>query len=141
MKYSTADIVRLFDISRTTLFRWEQEGKIYIPVERVWKGAYEKRQYGDNHVDIIVDLLTGPWEKRLQGGDESVKEVLYRTLFLGKGSRLEGYNGLSTLPLLSEETIQKIIGEALMAQPGDEFRTMAFTLALKNETTLNDSPP
>ena len=36
-KYKTKDICKLYDISRSTLFRWEGEGLI-TGVERDWRG-------------------------------------------------------------------------------------------------------
>ncbi len=55
MQYKTKDICSLFDISRATLFRWEDEGLI-SDVGRDWRNW---RLYSDRNIKEIKKIITG----------------------------------------------------------------------------------
>jgi DNA-binding transcriptional MerR regulator len=52
-KLKTKEICKLYDISRSTLFRWETEGLI-TGVERDWRGW---RLYHDNNLKEIENII------------------------------------------------------------------------------------
>jgi len=54
MQYKTKDICGLFDISRATLFRWEDEGLI-SDVGRDWRNW---RLYTDRNIKEIKKIIT-----------------------------------------------------------------------------------
>ncbi|MBI5182673.1 MAG: MerR family transcriptional regulator [Nitrospirae bacterium] len=58
-RYKTKEICDIFDISRATLFRWEDEGLI-SNVGRDWRNW---RLYSDKNIKEIEEIIKGKSEK------------------------------------------------------------------------------
>jgi DNA-binding transcriptional MerR regulator len=54
-KYKTSDVCNRFDISSTTLFRWESEG-LLTGVARDWRGW---RVYTERNLKDVEQLMKG----------------------------------------------------------------------------------
>jgi len=52
-KFKTKDICKIYDISRSTLFRWESEGLI-TGVERDWRGWRLYHQKNLKEIERII---------------------------------------------------------------------------------------
>jgi hypothetical protein len=53
IKYKTSEICSRFDISRATLFRWENDG-LLTDVERDWRGW---RVYNERNLNSIKNII------------------------------------------------------------------------------------
>lgn len=58
-RYKTKEICDIFDISRATLFRWEDEGLI-SNVGRDWRNW---RLYSDKNIKEIEEIIKGKSDK------------------------------------------------------------------------------
>ncbi len=120
-KYLPVDIYKMFDISKSTLFRWEEE-EGFPPLER---GDNGERQYNDEHVRWIGEKKAARLKRQYQfaakAEDEArMKEIhamltKYKVLYLGDET------GLSELQFqsLTPETIRALLFEAAEYEPTD----------------------
>ena len=111
-KYSPAEICKMFDISKTTLFRWEEEGKISQVVRKINK----VREYSKVHVKEIAKMqvrsLTELYDKAVETENEGQMKQIHEGLTRIKILYLEDVTGLYELAQqtsLSETTVRELI--------------------------------
>ncbi len=120
--YTPAQICKMFDVSKSTLFRWEREGHI-PPAQRDWQGY---RQYTSEHVQA---LLKKHLDKLMSRGSEgpATQEKLERYTELASlqkfinGKDKLGLSELAEHESLSAETIYRLLQEAQRYDPSDEM--------------------
>lgn len=119
--YTPAQICKMFDISKSTLFRWEREGHI-PPARRDWQGY---RQYTSEHVQALLKrrvakLMSGRNEgPATQKKLEQYTELASLQKFINQKDKL-GLNELAEHEFLSAETIHRLLQEAQRYDPADE---------------------
>jgi len=59
--YSTAEICSQFDVTKTTLFKWEKEGKLH-KVKKDWRGW---RVFTDDNIKEIRNIIQGKKQKNV----------------------------------------------------------------------------
>ena len=120
--YSTAEICEMFNISKSTLFRWEREG-LLPSIPRDISG---QRKYGPEHLRLISERqkekLGRRFEQIAEDGDEEsyweISEALSLNKFLEGDST--GLFELAEHPRVSAETQVQLLRIALdHYQPGD----------------------
>lgn len=60
-KYSAAEICRMFDVTKTTLFKWEKEGKL-PKVKKDWRGW---RVFTDDNIKEIRSIIQEKIQKNI----------------------------------------------------------------------------
>lgn len=124
--YSPAQVAEMFNVSKSTLYRWEREGKLPRPA-RDLRG----RQYGREELRVIAQLAEiEPLKRRIHQVYElddpaatEALEDLAEKLSLDKFVMLHDLTGLYELaerPKLKSETIRRLLQEALQYEPTDE---------------------
>lgn len=53
IQYSTKEVCSKFDVTKTTLFKWEKEGKLN-KVQKDWRGW---RLFSDENINEIRDII------------------------------------------------------------------------------------
>jgi len=130
--YSPAEICEMFGISKSTLFRWEQEG-LLPPVRRALTG---QREYTDEHVQAIsTKQLTTQFERAAvledAAGLASIQEALSLSKFVYRGEIIGLYE-LAEYPKLSTNTIRQLLQVALdQYEPGDKVFCEVLQIVLK----------
>lgn len=132
--YSPADLARRFQVSRTTLFRWEREERI-PPADRDGEGA---RVYSEGHVRAIEKHLrrVESDQKRrlvkLVGGDyrmvtdyDATTKATIRSFLVGRNrpSDAATLRGLAFAGRLDPAGVRVLIAEALRNPPGSSIRS------------------
>ena len=113
-KYLPVDIYTMFDISKSTLFRWEKEAS-FPPLER---GDNGERQYNQTHVRWIgekkVERLKRQYKFAIKAEDLERMEEIQTLLTKYKVLYLEDPTGLVELEYhhYSDETIKKLLEKA-----------------------------
>ncbi len=132
-KYLPVDIYTMFDISKSTLFRWEKEAS-FPPLER---GDNGERQYNEEHIRWIgekkVARLKRQYAFAIKAEDlermEEIHHLLtkYKVLYLGNDT------GLSELQFqtLSPDTIKALLLEAAEYAPTDPAFVQIITAIYK----------
>lgn len=122
--YSPAEICRMFGISKTTLFRWEEEGKISAVVRKVNK----VREYTKVHVREIAGMqvksLTELYERAVETENEAQMKQIHDELTRIKVFYLEDVTGLFELAQqnnLSEDMIRGLLNKALELDPQSQL--------------------
>jgi DNA-binding transcriptional MerR regulator len=122
--YSTSEICAMFNISKSTLFRWEKEG--LLPV--VSRDISGKRQYSHEHISAISERqkrrLGKQFAHAIEAGSEGniikISEALAIRKFL-EGD-ITGIYELAELPEISTETLRQLMQIGLdQFQPGDRM--------------------
>lgn len=120
--YSPAEVCELLGISRSTLFRWEAEGKI-PPPDRDYLG---NRQYTSEHVEALLRVLIERTAER-KGPDFAKKQKLGEYLQLHSlykfinSQDIIGLRELAEHESLASKTIHRLLQEALKYDPADDF--------------------
>lgn len=130
--FSPAEMCAWFDIPRTTLFRWEDEGLI-PPAER--KGSQAERVYHREHVACLFKVVREKMEHELDLAQRhdpyaaypslALMERMYLIEFFASDNPkhgLEQLGGLSRKHALKVETLRKIVEYALSRSRGDRLR-------------------
>lgn len=133
-----SDVCRIFNLPRTTLFRWESEGKIpNVPRRK------KDRYYLPEHMEIIKNLVLGRVSKDYSHADSQIKketqallEERYRAKFIYSEDQINALNHLQELGVndigeLSPITIQMLVDEAMKLDRGDEIRKRIWKLLTK----------
>jgi hypothetical protein len=121
--YSTAEICEIFNISKSTLFRWEKEGQI-PPVPRDLSG---QRQYTQEHISAISERQKQQLGKRyaqaIKTGSETnllrISEAISMRKFL-EGD-VTGLYELAELQEVSSDTLRQLMQLGLdRFEPGNK---------------------
>lgn len=113
--YSTVEICQMFQISKSTLFRWEREN-LLPPVGR---DLTNQRQYTWEHVRAIRARLMKQLGARLEQTDrlrdDAALQTIWETITLHKflDGNLLGLDELAGYRCLSSETIIQLLQVAL----------------------------
>ncbi len=122
--YSTAEICEMFDISKSTLFRWEREG-ILDPVPR---DISNQRQYGQEHITAISEIqkekLSKRYERAMTRGNANgvlkIAEAVSLRKFLEQD--MTGLYELAEMQDVSGDTLKQLMKIALEEyDPDDEI--------------------
>jgi len=119
--YSPAEICKMFNISKTTLFRWEQED--WFP--RVGRSLGGERQYTWEHIQAISkrrvkEHFDGAASTEDEARLREISEIISLHKFIYMGDRT-GLQELAEYPGLGREIIQQLLRAALeQYEPGDE---------------------
>lgn len=125
--YTPVEICKMFDISKSTLFRWEREGDI-LPPDRDLR---QRRHYTQKHrAEIAALLMRRDYEKMMRAekepGAQERMEALSEQISLRKFVHLQDRTGLYQLAeheTLSSDTIHQLLQEARRHEPSsDVFR-------------------
>lgn len=125
--YTPAEICKMFDISKSTLFRWEREGEISPPD----RDLRQRRYYTQKHRAEIAELLMRRDYERMmraekEPGAEERMKALSEQISLRKFVHLQDRTGLYQLAeheTLSSDTIHQLLQEAQRYEPSsDVFR-------------------
>jgi len=120
--YSTAEVCEMFNISKSTLFRWERDGEL-PPIARDITG---QRQYNLDHITAISEKQKKQLGKRyahaIKTGNETslirITEAVAIRKFL-EGD-ITGLYELAELPDVTPDTLRQIMQIGLdQYQPGD----------------------
>ena len=137
--YRPVDLYTMFDISKSTLFRWEKD-KDCPPVERDEDG---ERRYTQAHVHWLgakkFARIKRQYQIAIKNEDLARMEELHRLMTKYKVLYLENSTGFEELQHqeLSPETIKALLLEATEYDPGDEAFKKIIT-AVYNQTMGED---
>ena len=138
-KYLPVDIYKMFDISKSTLFRWEKEDS-FPPLER---GDNGERQYDQSHVRWIgekkVARLKRQYNFAIKAEDLERMEEIQTLLTKYKVLYLEDPTGLGELQFhhYDEATLKELLEKATDYESSDpQFR--AIVAAVYKQAMEND---
>jgi DNA-binding transcriptional MerR regulator len=139
--YTPADLCELFGLSRTTLFRWEEQHEI-PKAEREGNNRIYRRE----HLRSIAGLMRKKIRDEINASsrynpDElhptpDQLEKLFRVEFVGERDPVHGLRMLSALAKkhkLSEETVNLLIKSASNSSAGDPMRRKIWELLMEQE--------
>lgn len=140
-EYSPADICKWFNIPRTTLFRWEEEGRIPL----VKRGKKRRRIYEDKHLRAISSIILNNISADIKNSAEQdsptfsieTQEKLYRARFFSGFDvehNIQQLAGLARIHDLSADTINILAIYGLNLPVGDPIRRMIWELFLVNDS-------
>ncbi len=138
-KYLPVEIYKMFDISKSTLFRWEKE-EGFPPLER---GDNGERQYDQNHVRWIgekkVARLKRQYQFAIKAEDLERMEEILTLLTKYKVLYLEDPTGLDELPFheYDEETLKALLQKATEYESSDPA-FQAIIRAVYKQTVSDD---
>ncbi|MEW6402139.1 MAG: hypothetical protein AB1649_10085 [Chloroflexota bacterium] len=122
--YSPAEICNMFKIAKTTLFRWEAEGRI----SDVPRKLNDEREYSKKHIkeiaDIQIETLKQIYERAAETENESQMEQVHDALTMMKILYLEDLSGLRELAehnSLSDMVITQLLQKALESTPRERI--------------------
>lgn len=122
--YSTAEICEMFDISKSTLFRWEKEGGL-PPVERDVNG---QRLYSQVHLEAISKRLIKRLGKEIEQAasrdNDRTLQALTETVSLRKflAGDETGLRELGEYEQLPSEMITQLLRVAVeRSRPGERL--------------------
>lgn len=141
-QFTPAEICSWFDVPRTTLFRWEQQGEI----PKAERGPKEERIYRREHLRRIADIIRKKIEEEIRAGIRhepdgefpplKVQERLYRTEFFGERNPQDGLRqlqGLAVNQALSPDTVVALANSALGRPPHDRLRAKIWSVLALND--------
>jgi len=115
--YSPAEVCGMFNVSKSTLFRWERDG-LLPPVGRDLSG---QRRYTDEHLRVLAERQVEKLSRQFKWAAErdadlsvhlNVLESHSLTKFVYKGD-LTGLYELAEYPRLSPHAIRELLQVAL----------------------------
>ncbi len=143
VSFSPAEICEWFDIPRTTLFRWEDDGLIRR-AER--KGPRAERVYRREHVQDLLIVVRERMEHELDLAERhdpygafpppAFLERLYLIEFFADEDPLHGLRqlrGLARQRDLRPETLRRVVEVALSCDRGDALRAEIWRFLLEYE--------
>jgi hypothetical protein len=109
--YSTAEVCEMFNISKSTLFRWEKEGQL----PAVPRDLTGQRQYSQEHLSAISDRqkqqLGKQFAHAIKAGNETsllrISEAIAMRKFL-EGD-ITGIYELAELQEVSDDTLRQLM--------------------------------
>jgi len=137
-KYTPAEVCALFGISKSTLFRWEREGRISRPERRGHRG---ERFYSRQHIAEIGKYLFREQYRQLARSEgepdveqrmQELAEQISRMKFVAFGNKsgLFELDEIARNRGLSEETVRALLDEAARLGPAHEdFRVILEVIA------------
>jgi len=138
-KYLPVEIYKMFDISKSTLFRWEKE-EGFPPLER---GDNGERQYNQTHVEWIgekkVARLKRQYKFAIKAEDLERMEEIQTLLTKYKVLYLEDPTGLDELQFhhYSEETLKELLEKATEYDSSDPAFKQIIAAVYK-QTVVNN---
>ena len=139
-KYLPVDIYTMFDISKSTLFRWEKE-EGFPPIER---GDNGERQYNQEHIHWIgekkVTRLKRQYTFAIKAEDLERMEDIQTLLTKYKVLYLEDPTGLDELQFhnYSEETLKELLEKATEYDSSEPAFKQIIAAVYKQTVTRND---
>ncbi len=145
--YTPAEVCELFDVARTTLFRWEEQDE--IP-----KAAREggERVYTQEHLRSIQSLMRKRLREEINAASRydpdqehptfDQLERLCRLEFVSPGDQEHGLRTLFALSQrgrLSEKTLDLLIKLASRRPIGDRMREMIWNLLSAQDRFVSES--
>jgi len=135
MTYSPSEVCETFDIAKSTLYRWEQDGKI-PPASRKLSG---EREYSEDHIKKIAeikrDMLTREYQRASQTEDIDRMKQIHEASSQIKALYLNDLTGLCELAeygSLPNKTIKELLIKASNLEPKDQlFRGIVELLHFK----------
>lgn len=122
--YSPAEICSMFRIAKTTLFRWEAEGRI----SAVPRKLNDEREYTKKHIkeiaNIQLETLKQIYERAAETENQEQMERVHEELTMVKILYLEDLSGLFELAQknsLSDMVISELLRKALELNPKDRI--------------------
>jgi hypothetical protein len=137
---SPAELCEVLDIAKSTLLRWEREGKI-PPAIRDVSG---ERRYGPAHIKAITEKVFSPRYANAAGSDDAstigqLDEALNLCKFL-QGSEI-GLDYLGEKPGLSDRTLKGLLSRALDFKPSEEKKQLAEVIRVVWKQVRGALPP
>jgi len=135
--YSTAELCQLLEVSKSTLFRWEQED--WFPLlERDLNG---ERLYTNEHIQAISKKqLTRQFEQAAKRDDEKSLETIWEKLALRKflEGDVTGLYEMAEYHRLSAPTLRQLLQTATEHyEPGDPVFTDIIDVIAKQSRILS----
>lgn len=136
-KYTPAEVCALFGISKSTLFRWEREGRISRP-ERGRRGErfYGRKQIAEIGKNLfhqqVKQLMKSEGEPGVEQRMRELAEQISRMKFVAFGNKggLFELDEMARNRGLSEETVRALLDEAARLGPAHEhFRVILEVVA------------
>ena len=138
--YSTAEICQMFQISKSTLFRWERE-QLLPPVGR---DLMNQRQYTQEHLQAIrgrrMKQLGARLEQTDRLKDDAALQEIWEAITLHKflGGNLLGLDELAGYRRLAPETILQLLQVAIdQEEIGSDAFCRILQVALDKSLVLN----
>lgn len=122
MNYSPSEVCEIFEIAKSTLYRWEQEGKI-SQAPRKLNG---EREYSQSHIQEIAQiklkLLSREYQKAIQTEDLERMRQLQKAVSQLKALYLDDIAGLKELAeydTMPSNIIKELLIKASNLDPKD----------------------
>ncbi|MDX2030472.1 MAG: MerR family transcriptional regulator [Blastocatellia bacterium] len=145
--YTPAEVCELFDVARTTLFRWEEQEEIPKAIRREGE-----RIYTQEHLQTIQSLMRKRLREEINAAsrydpDEEHPTVdqlerLCRLEFVSPGEQKHGLQTLLALSKrhrLSKKTLDLLIKLASRRPIGDPLREMIWELLSTQDRLVKES--
>lgn len=124
MIYSPSEMCETFDIAKSTLFRWEQDGKI-SPAARKLNG---EREYSESHIkeiaQIKLQLLSREYQRAVQIEDIERMKQIHKAVSQIKALHLNDISGLHELAeydTMPNKIIRDLLIKASNLDPKDQL--------------------
>lgn len=124
MIYSPSEVCETFDIAKSTLYRWEQDGKI-SPAPRKLNG---EREYSEDHIKKIAeikrDVLSRELQRASQIGDKERWRQIHNAISQIKALYLNDVTGLRELAeydTIPNQVIKELLIKASNLDPKEHF--------------------
>lgn len=137
--YSTAEICEMFDISKSTLFRWEQDG--ILP--NVSRDMNNQRLYSDQHIRVISQKQIGQLKQQFARAIEASRDGwgVFEAVSLRKfiEGDITGLRELAAREELSVGTIYRVVQIALdRYEPHEDAFAEAMHVAWHGSSRLGN---
>jgi len=139
--FSPAEICEMFGIVKTTLFRWEADGKLSPVLRKI----NNEREYSKTHVKEIahiqIEHLAQQYERASEMESQEQMRQIHETLTLYKVLYLEDLTGLFELAQqdsLSDTTIRQLLQKASEISTDD--RLFQEIIEVLHQHVINRKP-